>query len=44
MYGDNLEKLDNVHFKKFVSSINENNFMQRYKNILTIMKKYSNSI
>lgn len=44
MYGDNPEKLDNIHFKKFVSSINENNFMQRYKNILTIMKKYSDSI
>lgn len=44
MHGDNPEKLGNIHFKKFVSSINENNFMQRYKNILAIMKKYSNSI
>lgn len=41
-YEDNPQRLDNIHFKSFVNSINENNFMAKYKQILSMMKKYSN--
>lgn len=40
-YEDNPERLENPNFKKFYDSINENNFTQKYKQILSIMKKYS---
>jgi len=43
-YQDNPQKIENPHFKKFVNSINENNFMAKYKEILNIMKRYSNDI
>lgn len=38
---DNPERLENPNFKKFEGSINENNFMQKYNKILSIMKKRS---
>lgn len=38
---DNVERLNNPNYKKFVDSINENNFMQKYNKILSIMKKRS---
>lgn len=38
---DNIERLQNPNYKKFVNSINENNFMQKYKVILNAMKKQS---
>jgi len=38
---DNVERLNNPNYKKFVDSINENNFMQKYDKILGIMKKRS---
>lgn len=41
-YEDNPQRLENIHFKSFVNSINENNFMSKYKEILSVMKKYSN--
>jgi len=41
-YEDNPQKLDNPHLKEFVSSINENNFMSKYKQLLSVMQKYSN--
>lgn len=40
-YEDNPERLQNPHFKKFYDSINENNFTQKYKQILSIMKRFS---
>ena len=43
-YQDNPQKIQNPHFQKFVTSINENNFMAKYKEILNIMKRYSNDI
>jgi len=41
-YEDNPQRITNPHVKKFVDSINENNFMAKYKEILNIMKRYSN--
>jgi len=38
---DNPERLENPNFKKFENSINENNFMQKYNDLLDIMKKRS---
>jgi hypothetical protein len=38
---DNPERLENPNFNKFIDSINENNFMQKYNQILSIMKKRS---
>jgi len=38
---DNPERLENPNFKKFIDSINENTFMQKYNYILSIMKKKS---
>jgi len=43
-YEDNPERLDNPHFKNFVNSINESNFMAKYKQILSMMKRYSSDI
>ena len=40
-YEDNPERLENPHFKQFYNSINEKNFVQKYKQILSIMKRYS---
>ena len=40
-YEDNPERLENPHFKQFYNSINEKNFTQKYKQILSIMKRYS---
>lgn len=40
-FEDNPSKLTNPHFRKFEQSINENNFMAKYKEILNIMKRYS---
>lgn len=38
---DNIQRLDNPNYKKFVDSINERNFMEKYKYILNVMKKRS---
>jgi len=43
-YQDNPQKVQNPHFQSFVKSINENNFMAKYKEILNIMKRYSNDV
>jgi len=43
-YEDNPERLDNPHFKQFVDTINEDNFMAKYKQILSAMKRYSNDV
>lgn len=40
-YEDNPERLQNPHFKKFYDSINENNFTQKYKQLLGVMKRFS---
>jgi len=39
---DNIIRLENPHFKSFIGSINENNFMAKYKQLLNTMKKFSN--
>jgi hypothetical protein len=39
MYSDNPERLDNVNVKKFISSINTGNFINKYKQILAAMNK-----
>ena len=41
-YEDNPQRITNPHTKKFVDSINENNFMAKYKQLLNTMKKFSN--
>ena len=41
-YEDNPRRITNPHIKQFVESINENNFMAKYKEILNIMKRFSN--
>lgn len=41
-FEDNPQKLDNPHLKTFINSINENNFMSKYKQLLSVMQKYSN--
>lgn len=38
---DNIERLNNPNYKKFLASINEKNFMQKYNQLLAIMKKRS---
>ena len=38
---DNISRLNNPNYKKFVDSINERNFMEKYKYILNAMKKKS---
>jgi hypothetical protein len=41
-YADNPQKIEDPHVQHFINSINENNFMAKYKQILAIMKNYSN--
>lgn len=41
-YEDNPQRIENPNFKKFVNSINENNFMAKYKELLSAMKRFSN--
>jgi hypothetical protein len=41
-FEDNPQRITNPHVKQFVGSINENNFMAKYKEILNIMKRFSN--
>lgn len=38
---DNIQRLNNPNYKKFTDSINERNFMEKYKYILNAMKKRS---
>jgi hypothetical protein len=38
---DNIERLQNPNYKKFINSVNEKNFIQKYKVILNAMKKQS---
>lgn len=39
MYSDNPERLDNVHVKQYINSVNTGNFINKYKHILAAMKK-----
>jgi hypothetical protein len=39
MYGDNPERLQNINYNRFASSINAGNFIKKYKQLLTVMKK-----
>lgn len=41
-YEDNPQRLENPHFKAFLNSINENNFMAKYKELLAKMQTFSN--
>ena len=43
-YSDNPERMENPRVKEFINSINENNFMSKYKQVIDMMKKYSNDI
>lgn len=43
-YSDNPERLENIHFKQFLNSINENNFYSKLNQIISSMKKFSNDI
>jgi len=43
-YSDNPERLENPRVKEFINSVNENNFMSKYKQVIDMMKKYSNDI
>ncbi|NBP00748.1 MAG: hypothetical protein EBU90_11575 [Proteobacteria bacterium] len=43
-YEDNPERAENPNFLKYYNSINENNFYQKFKEIVNIMKKYSNDV
>jgi hypothetical protein len=43
-YSDNPERVENPRVKEFINSINENNFMSKYKQVIDMMKKYSNNI
>lgn len=43
-YEDNPERLSNPNLKKFENSINENNFMQKYKQLLSMMKQHSTNV
>lgn len=40
-YESNPENLDNIHYKKFYQSINENNFIQKLNTIRSAMKRYT---
>ena len=44
MYGDNPERLDNPHLKSYINSITPGNFIKKYKQLLTVMKKRDPSI
>lgn len=39
MYGDNPERLQNINYNRFANSINAGNFINKYKQLLTVMKK-----
>lgn len=41
-FEDNPQRIDNPHFKSFLNSINENNFMAKYKELLSKMQRFSN--
>ena len=41
---DNIERLNNVNYKKFVEGVNENNFMQKYDTLLGVMKRKSPNV
>jgi len=43
-YQDNPERLENPHFKTFYNSVNEKNFYKKFKEVVSMMKKYSNDI
>ena len=43
-YSDNPERVENTHVKEFINSINENNFMSKYKQVIDMMKRYSNDV
>jgi hypothetical protein len=43
-YKDNPERVENTNFLSFYNSINENNFYNKFKEIVNAMKKYSNDI
>lgn len=43
-YENNSSRIENPHYKKFVSSINENNFYSKLEQIKKIMQKYSNNV
>jgi hypothetical protein len=43
-FSDNPERMENPRVKEFINSINENNFMSKYKQVIDMMKKYSNDI
>jgi hypothetical protein len=43
-YSDNPERMENPRVKEFINSVNENNFMSKYKQVIDMMKKYSNDI
>lgn len=39
MHADNPERLQNTHFQQFSNSINAGNFINKYKHLLSSMKK-----
>lgn len=39
MYADNPERLDNPNLKQYVNGINSGNFINKYKHLLSVMKK-----
>ena len=39
MYSDNPERLQNIHYREFVDSINPSNFIQKYKTLVSTLKK-----
>jgi hypothetical protein len=39
MYSDNPERLQNIHYKQFTDSINPGNFIQKYKTLISTLKK-----
>lgn len=41
-FEDNPQRIDSPHFKSFLNSINENNFMVKYKELLSKMQRFSN--
>ena len=43
-FESNPSKLEDPNYKKFVSSINENNFYSKLEKIKKIMQKYSNNV
>lgn len=43
-FSDNPERMENPRVKEFINSVNENNFMSKYKQVIDMMKKYSNDI